>query len=292
MWDGRPHWRISDDKLGATREMGLSDFNGWWGPDSQHFLAQTLLAAARLNASPMIQDQLGHWCRAYLYGRSSDPRVSTSGIFSSREIGYEALFAVEVKRTLADQDLADAVMFRFVTRWVNVIGPHLERMPRGIAYIHRDDPRLGAGEWNITWQDALCAYGLDLAGRFLVGKFSGHALLRRFAREIAEHIVHNAWLEFGGWATAPVMPVGQTDDPVDPTQVLRPVYEDAGIPFPEPLTDADPWLYSSGFNHYGMPLAVHVVLKNDPTHAKARAIWNHLLASTDPKARRWMPGLD
>jgi hypothetical protein len=287
MWDGRPSWRISDDKLGATREMRPEDFRGWWGPDSQHFLAQTLLAAARLNPSPMIQDQLGHWCRAYLYGRSANPNVSTSGIFSSREMAYEAIFAVEVRRTLADQSLANAVVQRFRDRWANVIRLHLERMPLGIAYIHRDDPRLGAGEWAITWQDALCAYGLDLAGRFF-----DMPILRQFAREIAEHIVANAWMDFGGYVTAPVMPVGQTDSPIDPTQALRAVHEDAGIPMVSLQDDGPPGLYSPSFNHYAMPLAVHVVLKNDPTHAKARAIWNHLLASTDPKARRWMPGLD
>jgi len=261
MWDGRPHWRISDDKLGATREMGLSDFNGWWGPDSQHFLAQTLLAAARLNPSPMIQDQLGHWCRAYLYGRSANPQVSTSGIFSSREIGYEALFAVEVKRTLADQSLANAVVQRFRDRWANVIRLHLERMPLGIAYIHRDDPRLGAGEWTINWQNSLCAGGLDLAGRFF-----DMPIMRQYALEIAEHIVAEGWQYRAGWVTAPSMPVGQTDAPQE--------------------------IYSPSFNHYAMPLAVAVVLRNDVLHEKALAIWNHLLTSTDPKARRWMPGLD
>jgi hypothetical protein len=287
MWDGRPLWRISDDKLGATREMRPEDFRGWWGPDSQHFLAQTLLAAARLNASPMLQDQLGHWCRAYLYGRSANPAVSTSGIFSSRGMAYEAIFAVEVRRTLADQSLANAVVQRFRDRWVNVIEPYLARMPRGIAYIHRDDPRLGAGEWTITWQNALCAGGLDLAGRFF-----DMPILRQFAREIAEHIVQNAWMDFGGFVTAPVMPVGQTDSPIDPTQALRAVHEDAGIPMVSLQTDAPPGLYSPSFNHYAMPLAVHVVLRNDTLRDKARAIWNHLLASTDPKARRWMPGLD
>jgi hypothetical protein len=285
MWDGRPSWRISEDKLGASREMSVEDFRGWWGPDSQHFLAQTLLSAARTNPSPMAQDALGHWCRAYLYGRSDDPRVSTSGIFSSREIGYEAIFAVEVKRTLADQDLADAVVSRFLGRWRTVIQPHLERMPKGIAYIHRDDPRLGAGEWAITWQDALCAYGLDLAGRFF-----DLPILRQYAQEIAEHILQVAWYDFGGWVTAPVMPVGLTDDSIDSTKALRSVHEDAGIPLPS--TDGPPNLYGPIFNHYAMPLAVAVVLRNDPTHAKALAIWNHLLASTDPKARRWMPGLD
>ena len=44
--------------------------------------------------------------------------------------------------------------------------------------------------------------------------------------------------------------------------------------FSEPLTQYSG--FDETFNGFGMPLAVAVCLLADPTHAKARAIWDYL----------------
>jgi hypothetical protein len=54
--------------------------------------------------------------------------------------------------------------------------------------------------------------------------------------------------------------------------------------------DANPRTF--GMNGYGMPGCIWVVLQVEPTNAKARSIWEQLMAETGETARRWMLPLE
>ena len=115
----------------------------------------------------------------------------------------------------------------------------------------------GPGEWYAPWEQSLAAYGFDLSARHL-----NESLLLPIAKRLSDRALRDGWAQNGSqWITRPMHPVA---------------------------VDAVPPAGDGSFNRFGMPLCVWVVLRQDQTHAKARAIWDYLLS--DPNgARNWMP---
>lgn len=247
-WYGRPHAALPD-RLGKTASPSLELTHGWEGPDREHWLYNTLAAAARLTGSFALQWELEHQARLFLFSEtlpSLQPTWFTSGADAARSIGWAGILAVHLWHCLEDRALAQRVADRWVSRVKEVYIPQLWNKSFNIWDKRMDDPRLGAGAWWIPWQQAVGAYGLDLACAE-IGPLEG----REIALKGAKVVLENAWVFGPRWTSKAQMPV-------------------IGGTFPLP---------DESFNYFGMPLAVAVVLKHEPTNERAQAVWKQLLTS-------------
>lgn len=261
-WDGRPHWHhgVSPDRLGKPRSPWADELHGWWGPDVEHALCQTLTLAARTTDSDALQWQLQHWARIYQLQWTTRPGYSTTQTYAARAVGYECILACNLWGALRDSECARVVRNHWQQRFDTVLKPILSAKWANIWDIRQDDPRLGTGPWWIPWQQALGAYGMWLASKtFLCEDAASIAL------DAAAKVVDDAWLLRGTrWVSMPQMPaMGQA------------------------VATAD-----ESFNHFGMCLAPAVVVmhserKDWPTYQKAKAILNQL--TTDQHLKVWLP---
>lgn len=180
-----------------------------------------------------------------------DPRLSTSQPYAARAVGWEGIACVALWFGLADRDLAQKVCDRWLARARNIVVPRLSAMSGGIWDPRRDD-RLGPGMWWIPWQQAVGSYGLDLAGEvFLCDE------ARQLALAAALVVLEQGWMQVrGSWVAVPVKPVDAT------------------------------YSYDESYNDFGMPLGIATILRHDPQHAQARAIWTQLAQSW---SGRWTP---
>ena len=234
MWDGRAHDRISRDQLGKPRPLLDTETNGWWGPDVEHWLMGNLCLAYLLTGDPALEWQLQAQARVYLCQWTAAPGLATSSAYAARAIGYEALNNLRLWQLLSPIAWRGAVAGRWHERWIDILVSATER---DIWDIRRDDPRLGAGEWWMPWQQAVGAYGVYVSGGHDHGY---HAALR---------VVNDAWTLVGNrWVSIPVAPVGRQGTP------------------------------DESWNLFAMPLAAAVVLREDPTNARARSIWEQCVA--------------
>ena len=245
-WDGRVHWSplLSPDRLGKPATISIDVTKGWWGPDVEHWLMNTLAAATRLTGSPACQWLLGHQARIYQLQLTTIPGVSTSSAFAARSVGWEGILAVHLWRELEDRTLAAEVRAHWQNRVVNVILPTYANRPGDVWDPRFDDPRLGKGWWYHPWQQAVGAYGLDL-GCQVLGPASGRAVALAAARAVmrdAFALRNGRWINFAGVA-------------------LDGRRNDDGI-----------------FYLFGSPLAPAVVLRHHPFDAQARSIWNQMHA--------------
>lgn len=262
-WDGRPHWHtvVSPDRLGKPRQLTAEEAHGRWGPDVQHFYQHGLASAARLTGSPLCQQLLRNLCTVYLLQRTDNPSWSTSAWESAREWGCEGQFVQDVWMTLEDREMADRVVARWRSRVERILLPRMAG--RDLLVTWDRDPRVNAGglgaQW---WQESFAAWSIDETCR-VVGPEAG----RELALRVATKVLDVAWRWTGDhWRAQPQGPIdGSSNDQ-------------------NPETDS--------FNHYGMPLCVAVVLRNDHAHTKARAIWQQLRAATAENSHRWMPPID
>lgn len=267
-WSGRPHWHrgVSPDQLGKGGV--LPDTHGWSAQDREHWLINTLAAAARLKDSPALQWMLRQNARAFLFAETVRPGWSTSGPDAARSVGWAGIVAVHLSRGLEDQDLARRVGARYRERCELVYLPRLGGQPLDIWDVRVDDARLGPGAWWMAWQQSIGSYGLDLAARHFNLPF-----VRDLARRAALACVAHNW-------------------------VLQGEYHGVGnIRFPPPAPSAyddrvwpDPWFETT----WDLP-ALWVVLQSDPGHGKARAIWQQAMGDLEargshPSGRRsWVP---
>jgi hypothetical protein len=258
-WDGRPHWHpgVSPDRLGKPRTPYADELHGWWGPDVEHALCQTLTLAARTTPSDALQWQLQHWARIYRLQWTTRPGYSTTQTYAARAVGYECLLACNLWSALRNRDTAQRVRLHWQQRFDTVLRPVLSAKWANIWDVRQDDPRLGVGPWWMPWQQALGAYGMQLAGR----TFDSDAATT-IAQAAALKVVEDAWvLRSERWLSMPQMPaLGQAPATAD-----------------------------ESFNHFGMCLAPAVVLMNDASHAKSKAIWAQL--TSDNNAKVWLPPL-
>lgn len=256
LWDGRPRFQISPDRLGKPRELNEPEAGGWWGPDVEHWLCNTLAAAARLTGSPACQWLLGHHARIYLAQRTDVPSWSTSAIFSSRELGWEGILVVHLWRELEDRQLAERVAQRWRDRLAKIILPRLGNAPGDIWDVRtQTSASLPIVPGWMPWQQAIGAYGVDLACRVL-GLPDGSA----FALRAAKRVLADAWVQEGGRLVE---------------------YERLSL--------AGDRSRSGYFVTAWLPAAVAVVLRHEPNHEKARAVWAQILADTANGSRSWVP---
>ncbi len=275
LWDGQIHWHsgVSPDRLGKPGPVGEELTHGWLGPDVEHAYLNNLAVACRQTGRRGVQRIFDALARVYFFQWTTEPGVATSQAYAARAIGIEGLNAVLFWHTLRDRRLAERVRLHWLARWETIIAP---ATASDIWDVRTDDPRLGAGAWWMPWQQALGAYGLDLAAATF-----GVPAARAAALRAARRVVADGWKRIDGyWETAPVRPVAAidtlADTPLDVGAARRWVHEDTGVPRVESLTDAVP-LFDESFNLFGMPLAPAVLLRQDPTHPTALAIFEQII---------------
>ena len=265
IWDGRPfNSEPVKRALGVTRDQTVADTAGYQGPDTQHWLVQSLNAALRFTASPALQHLLGQQAMLYLAQRTTQRGWGTSAKFSSRELGYEAVLVDTIDRCLADRTLAGRVMSRYGERMKLFADAFLAMTPeqRRYLHLHRNDPRLGAGDWAITWQDSLGAYGLWLGSTLRGVSIDDSRRIRGIAVSIAERIVRED------------------------------IHGDLSAVIVERALDGRVKVFDPSFIAWGYPMAACVVVKESADAglvAKAKAYLLRLYQLNDPKALRWMP---
>lgn len=186
-WDSRPHLvsGVSPDRLGKTRNIAVTDTNGWRGPDEEHLLLNRFYAVVRTRMSYMVQALYASHANNWLLQKTIDPRLSTTRPGASRAAGYECWNAYLFFYGLADRRLADRILNRARERLDRVLLP---ATTAPIYDVRTDDVRLGSGSWVMYWQHALWAYGAFRLGQLL---FHQGALTR--AREVAEAVIQNAF---------------------------------------------------------------------------------------------------
>lgn len=264
-WDGRPHFNGSDT-LGKPRGLTAEEAHGRMGPDVQHHYQRTLAAAARLTGSHVCQFLLARLAVVYLTQRTAGPVGSgQAATFSAREWGCEAFAVLDFDRDLEDRALAARCVQRWRDRVDRVLLPRMATESLLFIYQNPFDPRVnptGPGvQW---WQESFAAMGIDEACRIFAMP-AGRAVALRIARRVLDV----AWrlLPDGRWRSQPQGPIDGSANDQNPE--------------------------GDGFNAYGMPGCVAVVLRHEPENGLARMIWQQLLQATSEDARRWMlPGIE
>ena len=144
-WDARPHWHtgVSPDQLGKSRGLTELETHGWWGPDVEHWLQNTVALAARLTGSPALQWQLAAQARVYLLQWTVAPGLSTSQCYAARAVGWEAINVVHLWRGLENRVLAAMVRERWLARLDAILLPQLGAAALDIWDTRIDDARLG-----------------------------------------------------------------------------------------------------------------------------------------------------
>lgn len=316
-WNSRPHeqlWGLVD-RLGKPTPLGgEAAANGWWGADVEHAMFNTLAAAARMTGSPALQRLLRQQAVQYPLQWTTTPGWSNSQPFAARAVGWESLLAVHLWRELEDRQLAQRVRDHYVQRANLVLIPKLGTPPHpqwtaadgvypsNVWDARKDDPRLGAGWWWMPWQQALGAYGADLAG----AQF-GLPALRAKALAAARKVLADAWVSGGAdfdgtpddvrryWTYTGKVLLGLSDE-----DAAKFVPESAATDAPPQFTSraymplVGGGIHNSDFNPYAMPLAAIVVLRHranaTPAEiAKAEGIIAQVKGSaTLPKHTAWI----
>lgn len=267
-WSGRPHWHtgVSPDQLGKTGDLGPVP-GGWFGPDRQHLLYNTVGAAARYTNSQAAQQILKHIALAFLLGETTTPGWSTSGPDVPRSVGWAGIFVVWIDKELEDRQLAAKVVQRWRERVTLVYIPRLTEFVEANDgwWDVRLDSRLGLPEGirgAMAWQSSIGAWGLDYACRH-VGPTSGVAL----ALQQALQCVERDWVNLNGsWVNL----VNQ----------------------PYLLSERNAWLadpnWKQGVTWFSTTWAIpalDLVLRYHPKHAKALSV----LAQWKSETSTWNP---
>lgn len=200
-WSSRPHWHtgVSPDQLGKPRQPTVAELRNWNGPDREHWLINTLAAAARQTGSPALQWQLEAHARSFLMGETVTPGWSTSGPDASRSAGWAGLVVAHLWTTLEDRGLAELVAERWRQRVLRVYVPAWGNAPGGI-WDKRNDPRMlmDLTGYTLAWmpyQQAVGAYGMFVASE-LVGPPEGKALAIAGARAVVYHAYDESGVEW------------------------------------------------------------------------------------------------
>jgi len=251
LWNGRPHaglWSVVDRRGKPTALAESTVPGGWSGPDVEHAFAATLFAGARATGSPALQQLLRSWATIYRLQWTITPGWSTTQPYAARAVGWEGMLAVLLFDGLEDRALANLVADHWRKRWDTVLSTS-PRMQAAVWDIRTDDARLGSGQWWLPWQQAVGAYGLDIAGeRF------GRPAARAMALAAAKTVLARAWRQVDGrWRSTSQMPV-------------------------DPACDAETQ-WTEAWAYFGGALGIATILRHEPQHEQARAIWQQLVDS-------------
>jgi hypothetical protein len=235
-WEARPHPRaeVSPDRLGKVGSINTALTHGWWGPDEEHLLYNSVAVAYRATGSQALQWQLRHAAVHFLKqpGNKRVPRA--------RAIGYRCLIAPLLWRSLEDRVLAQQVRDEWV-RWMNSdIVPALRT--RGGVWDSFTDPRLGPGVRWMPWQAAVGAWGMYVASV----EFA-HPEGKELAQAAAKVVIEQGYAQRDG----------------DTWIAYYTVSKDGG----EPTIGASDW------TDFGMPLVLAVAQRENWSSERIAQLW-------------------
>ena len=235
-WDGRPHWNIlvSTDRLGKPPNAVVNEsvFNGWWGPDVEHWFMNTPIAAARLTGSKAMQWLLSMQAKIYELQWTHRAGLYNSSPFASRAVGWEGIMAVHLHRNLEDRILAERVADNWRQRATKIMLPTFANEPEGI-WDYRLDSGFGTGWRWAGWQHSIGVYGLDLALCYFLPESSkvecqrtalaclNHNWIKRSFESFYRGATNMIYTHNGKSLTDPYVPVSQS-------------YYDSLNPWPQP----------------------------------------------------------
>lgn len=276
LWSGRPHWHtgVSPDQLGKLQGL-TNEGHGWSGPDREHWLINTLACAARLTGCPALQAQLAAHARNFLLAETIDPRLSTSSPDAARSVGWAGIVVTHVWRNLEDRALAEQVAERWRQRVLQIYVPQLGARPGGIWDPRADDRiRWEIGlHWTQGWmpeQQSVGVAGLDMACE-LVGPPEGRALALAGAKEVLRRAFTFDGSRFVEWE--------------------RLGYRFADVLQPHEIIEGNGAHRTGWYRAKWFPLATAVVLRHEPEHEVARAIWRQQLSDGGGGGSWFWPGM-
>lgn len=255
LWNGRPHFGLSTDKLGKTQEMNYDAESHGWRDYNEHEFFNWLAVALRLMGTPGLQRLLHHQGIQQLL-TAKKFGAPGSHVTGAREWAWWSLAIYHCWHLLDDRALAQ----RLKDRWLAEANAFMAHNNFGKADPGRWDLRYNAGSLSsktgrdpnvMTYQNALCAYMTNL-----VGQLFGHAEIAERARKEAAWIVNTAFSHhegrWKGW--------GYVGFQLD--TALRGGRQRA------PLVEGDGAHHGKGIENW-MWLAPVVVLKHDMRHPSA-----------------------
>lgn len=258
-WGGRPHF-ATPDHLGKLQALNVeADTHGWSGPDDEHWLYNTLFAAARLTGSYALQWEMEQQAHLFLFQETLPSQPGKAGWFttnarSARSVGWACLLAVYLVENLENRILAYRVSERIVARIREVYVPTLG--PRPVWDPRLDAPSLGAGWRWMPWQQAVGAYGLHIACTYF-GLLEGVSIALDAAKKVMSDAIVTQW---GRFVTLEVQTV-----------------------------QGDLSTGQDVFWWFGFPLAIATILYYEPDNLRARAIWDQMTKETSAgKRTSWM----
>ena len=198
MWDSRPHYdpRVSPDQLGRSFRVRAADASGWFGPDEEHLLFNSVFVAARATGSFALQRLMEHQAINWMFSKTVDPKLSTSRPGAARAVGYECWAAWLLWHGLERRDLAERVLERSRQRVDLVLLPKLQAKVQkdGVWDARKDDPRLGQGRYWMPWQQAVGSFGLSVLADLLK-----HGPAQSFAMEAANTVCGTYFQDGNKW---------------------------------------------------------------------------------------------
>lgn len=188
-WNGRPHYNrlVSPNQFNKPRGLAEWDCNGWYGPDREHFLINTVAAAYELTGSRALQDEMVHHAYLILGSETLDPALATTGTDAARSLGWLGLAASHLWCLLDDRTLADRVRSRWLARYA------MHRNKWGldlwdVRWTDQQTPQFGlaTSKFWMGYQQAVGAYGAYVAS-VTFGDETGRLFAVRGAQQVVDH---------------------------------------------------------------------------------------------------------
>lgn len=313
LWSSMPHWHtgVSPDRLGMAQLPTDFERHNWMGPDREHWFYGSTWLASMLFGSRALQLELEAQARLVWFGETVRPGLSTSNAGSARGVGWFGIVATALWCCLRDRNVASRVRARAIDRGRMVWVPQLSRPAQPAIWDQRRDDRL-SNELAKHYEDILMPDGSTIptsptlppaaisyrtvyhyplawmpyqqavgaAGADIMGEAFGLPEVRAVALQGALAVVELAYTEdperaFREWE---VLGIPEGGGPLPPSEMVQ-----------------GQGAHSTGwFRHAWLPLAAWVVLRHNPTHARARAIYDRLLgeAKAGQGTLDWLPPVD
>lgn len=200
LWQGRPHWHrgVSPDQLGKIEQLSKQHTHGWWGPDREHLLINSIATSYELTGDPFLQEELEFHARNFIMEDTLDPKLSTSGPDAARSRGWRGIFVVHMWRLLEDRVLAEQVKRRWLDRMDMVYIPSQKNQwlwdNRRNEFGQFVDKSINP-YFNMVYQAAVAAYGEGLAC-LIFGHKEGMLLAIEQASRIVQHAYDDTLTEW------------------------------------------------------------------------------------------------
>jgi hypothetical protein len=276
MWVSQPNFPdgAAVDHLGKPRMVQLgAETHGWEGPDSEHNFLGRLAQALQWTGSPALQWELANQARLWLFTETLDPRFATTQITdASRAWGWQALVAAWCWALLEDRELAAAVKQRAHDRFALLysrFGAVLDKQVQWFDVRFGDDRittaiRGGFQAGTLAYQQSQAAL-MQIAGETLADP-----LMIEWAQKLALTAINFGWTQdaTSRWVAWDMVGVNSDGSPLRADQMV----EGNGA-------------HRTGFfDTTWCAIAPWVVLRQDPSNARAKAILAYLqsLPTTPP----------